>query len=279
MLLFRSKNELKNFVKTNKGNKRSIALVPTMGALHAGHLSLVEWARKNADIVIASIFVNPLQFGANEDFSRYPRQEGEDAKLLESAGCDGLYLPTPEDMYGDGFSTSISMGEIGEILCGKFRPGHFNGVATVVAKLFLQTEADIAVFGRKDFQQLAVINKLVRELDIPIKIHGMPTMREESGLAMSSRNRYLDESEKRTASLIFQTLSQAAELIKNGADIEKTLADSQNHLKSNGFEKIDYLELRHCDSLEPLIDYQPSKSVLIIASRLGKTRLIDNLEF
>lgn len=254
-----------------------VALVPTMGALHDGHLSLVRLARQHADRVIVSIFVNPKQFGPNEDFDRYPRTLPQDLALLESVSADLAWTPDVTAMYPDGFAASISIG--GPALAGlddAHRPGHFDGVATVVAKLLLQAGADVAVFGEKDYQQLQVINQLVRDLNIPVEIIGAPTQRETDGLALSSRNRYLSEEDRAVAPAIARVLSVCAERLGTGAAVAPVLADAIKTLESEGF-KVDYLVARHAVTLAPVDSIADGPVRLLIAARLGATRLIDNL--
>jgi pantoate--beta-alanine ligase len=255
----------------------SVALVPTMGALHAGHLELVAEARRRADKVAATIFVNPKQFGANEDFGRYPRQEGADARLLEEGGCDLLWLPSVADIYPEGFSTKVSVARISERWEGAARPGHFDGVATVVAKLLLSVRPDVAVFGQKDFQQLAVIRQMVRDLSIPVEIVGLPTIREEDGLARSSRNAYLSEDERARAVALPSALNYARDAIRNGDPVHLVLDTARKMLIEAGFSRIDYLALVDAATLEPM-EQARGEMRLIAAAAMGSTRLIDNLE-
>ena len=254
---------------------KRVAFVPTMGALHAGHMALIEEAKKRAGFVVASIFVNPTQFAAGEDFDKYPRTLQDDIKKLDAAGASLLYTPTQADMYPAGFSTTVSPGAMGGILCGRFRPGHFNGVATVVAKLLLRVLPHVALFGEKDYQQLCIIRQTVRDLDIPIEIVGVPTVREADGLAMSSRNAYLSAQERKTAPMLYRTLSETAEKIAGGGKVAAVLEDGRAALAQVGF-RVDYLELCDADSLaarDTLI--HPCR--LLAAVWLGKTRLIDNV--
>jgi pantoate--beta-alanine ligase len=245
-----------------------------MGALHRGHASLITQAKNHADAVVASIFVNPTQFGKNEDFSIYPRTLEEDMQLAKKAGASIIYAPSAEDMYPDGFSTSVSAGEISTVLCGKFRPGHFDGVATVVTKLLLRIMPHIAVFGMKDYQQLCVIQRVVDDLDIPTEIVAAPTIREEDGLALSSRNRYLSESERKTATLLYQTLTQLAGQLKS-QEFPSLQAQAIDYLNGRGF-KVEYLELCDGSTLAPLSTPEEDAR-LLAAAWLGKTRLIDNI--
>jgi pantoate--beta-alanine ligase len=258
-----------------KGGGR-LALVPTMGALHAGHIALIEQAKQRADKVAASIFVNPMQFGANEDLGRYPRREEQDARMLEQAGCDLLWLPSVTDIYPQGFSTKISVAGVSERWEGEARPGHFEGVATVVAKLLLSAGPDIALFGEKDFQQLAAIRRMVSDLNIPVEIVGVPTVREPDGLALSSRNAYLSEEERRRAVALPNALKAARKAIRDGTPVSAALQQGKQSLVDAGFLKIDYLALVDGATLEPL--EQPAGEMrLIAAASIGTTRLIDNL--
>ena len=252
-----------------------VALVPTMGALHAGHIALIEAAKRSGTKVIASIFVNPRQFGPNEDLARYPRREAADARMLSEAGCDLLWMPPVEAMYPDGFATNISVGGVSDGFDGAARPGHFDGVATVVTKLFNQTRADIAYFGEKDFQQLAVIRRFVADLDIPIEIVGVPTQREDDGLALSSRNIYLDEEQRAKATALPRALGVAARAIARGDDADGALADARTALVGAGFE-VEYVALADAETLaeNPAPD-RPRR--LLAAARMGATRLIDNI--
>lgn len=253
-----------------------IALVPTMGALHAGHLALIAAAKEKADRVVASIFVNPLQFNDPGDLARYPRQEEADAAGLEAAGCDLLWFPTAEQLYPDGFATTVSVAGVSDRWEGEHRPGHFDGVATVVAKLFIATMPDIAIFGEKDWQQLAVIRRMTADLGLPIQIIGHPTIREEDGLAMSSRNALLRPEERQTASVMFRLLGNAASEIELGGDPGPVIEDMIDGLKQAGFGPIDYVAYVEEDSLQPLDRYKGGGR-LIAAAFLGKVRLIDNL--
>jgi pantoate--beta-alanine ligase len=253
-----------------------IALVATMGALHAGHLSLVQTASKHADRVIVSIFVNPTQFGPNEDFDRYPRPLARDLELLREAGADAAWLPTVEEMYPDGFATTVRVAKISEGLDGDHRPGHFDGVATVVSKLLLQVMPDVAIFGEKDYQQLCMIKRLTKDLNINCSILGGTTMRDVDGLALSSRNQYLAAEERAIAPALYAELQRAAGAIRSGAPVQPALINAREAIRAAGFAKIDYLELRMEDSLAPITDYK-APARLLVAAWLGKTRLIDNI--
>lgn len=253
-----------------------IALVPTMGALHSGHMVLIEAAKAEADRVVASIFVNPLQFGPTEDLDRYPRQEAEDAELLQHHGCDLLWLPTADQLYPPGFSTTVSVAGVSERWDGASRPGHFAGVATVVAKLFTAVRPDIAFFGEKDFQQLAVIRRMEADLGLGVAIRGVPTVRDAHGLALSSRNAYLSADERQRALALPQALDQAREAILGGEPVEAALDDAKRKLADAGFNRIDYVALVDSATLEPL--ESPSGEMrLIAAAVIGTTRLIDNI--
>lgn len=258
-----------------------VALVPTMGALHDGHLTLVREARALGAQVVASIFVNPLQFGANEDLSAYPRQMETDAALLAGEKVAILWAPTPEEMYPQGFASTISVGGVSTGLCGDVRPGHFDGVATVVAKLFNQVQPDYALFGEKDWQQLAVIRRMARDLDLSHpsadNIIGVPTVRERDGLALSSRNAYLTTEERRQAAALPAAMRSAIAAIESGAPIAPALADLQATLLANGFSSVDYADLREADSLTPVATASGVPARLLVAARLGKARLIDNM--
>ena len=254
----------------------SLALVPTMGALHAGHMALVEEAKRRADNVAASLFVNPTQFGANEDFGRYPRREAEDARMLEEVGCSLLWIPSVEDIYPEGFSTSIHVGGLSDRWEGEARPGHFDGVATVVAKLLLAVRPEIAVFGEKDFQQLAVIRRMVADLDLPVEIAAVPTVREADGLALSSRNAYLSEEERARAVALPKALADARTAILSAAPVGQALRKAKQALVDAGFLRIDYLALVDASTLEPL-DAPAGEMRLLVAAVIGTTRLIDNL--
>jgi pantoate--beta-alanine ligase len=257
-----------------------VVFVPTMGNLHAGHVSLVEAARELGDKFVASIFVNPMQFGPNEDFAHYPRTPTQDAKMLEAAGCDLMFMPDVGEIYPNGAdqATRVEVPGISDILCGEFRPGHFEGVATIVAKLFNIVDADVAVFGEKDFQQLTVIRRMVADLCLRVRIVGAPTVREPDGLAMSSRNQYLDEAQRKLAPTIHRQLTQAVEALRSGVrDYAGIESAGRAALDGAGF-RTDYFAVRDARTLSPA---QPDTNqfVVLAASRIGKARLIDNLQF
>ena len=253
-----------------------VALVPTMGALHAGHIALLIEARKRADNVIASLFVNPAQFGEGEDFGHYPRREAEDAQMLEQAGCDLLWAPSVGDIYPDSFSTKVSVSGVSDRWEGEARPGHFDGVATVVAKLLTSVRPDVAIFGEKDFQQLAVIRRMVLDLGLPVEIVGVPTVREADGLALSSRNAYLLPEERRQALALPRALEAARAAIRSGTPVFEVLDEARAALRDGGFSRVDYFALVDADTLEPLDE--PSGAMrLIAAAVIGATRLIDNV--
>ena len=254
----------------------TIALVPTMGALHAGHMALVSAGRASADRVVATIFVNPLQFGAGEDLDRYPRREAEDVALLAAHGCDLVWAPAAAELYPAGFATTISVPGISDRWEGAARPGHFVGVATVVAKLLLAVMPDVALFGEKDFQQLAVIRRLVADLGLPIAIDGVPTARDPDGLALSSRNIYLSPEERQRALAFPQSLARARDAILGGMAVEAALDEAQVALNAAGFAPIDYVALVDAATLKPL-DALAGEARLIAAAKIGGTRLIDNL--
>jgi pantoate--beta-alanine ligase len=254
-----------------------VGLVPTMGALHQGHMALVRAARAECDRVAASIFVNPKQFAPTEDLGSYPRREAADLEMLQSAGTDLVFMPIVEEMYPPGFATLVRMSGLTEGLCGAHRAGHFDGVTTVVTKLLIQALPDIAYFGEKDYQQLTVVRRLVRDLDIPVHIAGIPTVREPDGLALSSRNAYLSVEERRIAPNLAQVLrSVAAALARQPAAVGDELARGLRELRDAGFA-IDYLEIREEDTLRPVTTRVAGRSRVFAAVQLGKTRLIDNM--
>ena len=254
-----------------------VALVPTMGALHEGHMALIRLARSHARRVVASLFVNPTQFAPGEDFAAYPRDESRDAALLASEGCDLLYAPSPAEVYPEGFATAVTVAGVSAPLDGRSRPQHFGGVATVVAKLLNQCAPDVAVFGEKDFQQLLVIRRMARDLDMPVEIVGLPTVRDADGLALSSRNAYLSHNERPIAGRLNEVLRAAAEALRDGEPVEVAEAHGLAALTDAGFQEIDYFEVRGADDLARLGPGPVAAAARVFAAvRLGKTRLIDN---
>ena len=268
--------ELRRRLGEWRARNETIALVPTMGALHEGHLSLVRVAKAKAGRIVATLFVNPAQFGPNEDFADYPRDTDGDAQKLENEGCDLLFRPDAEEIYPPGHATKVSVEGLGDILEGEFRPGFFTGVATVVTKLLMQALPDFAVFGEKDYQQLLIIRRLTRDLDIPVVIEAAPTVRDDDGLALASRNAYLTSAEREIAPVLFGTLSQVAENVGRGVDAEEQAAWGLDQLERAGFGKIDYFTVRDAETLEPAADASRPARVLA-AAWLGKARLIDNV--
>lgn len=253
-----------------------VGLVPTMGALHDGHLSLVRTAKEKCERVVTTLFVNPRQFAPHEDFERYPRDEAGDAAMLAGAGCDLLYAPDRAVMYPEGFATYVIVSDVSTPLEGEFRPHFFGGVATVVTKLLLQALPDAAFFGEKDYQQLQVIKRMTRDLDIPVAIEGCATIREDDGLAMSSRNAYLSADERRIAARLNHIMHDAIKAARAGAPIAAVEAEASRHLIAAGFSSIDYIAVRDAETLAPIIDLaRPAR--ILAAAWLGKTRLIDNM--
>jgi pantoate--beta-alanine ligase len=255
-----------------------VALTPTMGALHEGHLSLVTLGRAHADRVVATIFVNPSQFGPNEDLTAYPRDEARDAAMLERAGCHLIFAPGLEEMYPPGFSTRVRVEGLTDCLCGAARSTHFDGVAQVVTKLLNQAQADVAIFGEKDWQQLVVIRRLARDLDIPTEILGAPILREADGLAMSSRNRYLDDGQRVIAGQLNKIISAAAGRIATGSPVAGEMAAVETEMGAIGFGQIDYVECRDAGNLTPVEGFDIARPARVfVAVWLGKARLIDNV--
>jgi pantoate--beta-alanine ligase len=274
--IIREPGALRAAVKALKEGGKSLALVPTMGALHAGHIKLVTEAAKCADAVAASIFVNPTQFNDPGDLERYPRQEEQDLAMLDAAGCDVVWLPTADQIYPDGFATNVSVKGVSERWEGEHRPGHFDGVATVVAKLLVAVEPDVAMFGEKDFQQLAVIRRMVADLGLPVEVLGVPTVRDVDGLALSSRNAYLSAEERQRALALPNALKEAAARIAAGDPVGRVVAGAKQALVDAGFLEIDYVALVDADTLAPL-DEPADEMRLIAAATIGGTRLIDNV--
>ena len=276
MQIVRNIADLRQAVAKLRISAARVALVPTMGALHAGHIALVDAARARGCQVIVSIFVNPTQFGPTEDLDAYPRREAADAALLEAGGAAILWAPDVATMYPTGFATSIAVDGISARWDGAARPGHFAGVATVVTKLFQQVKPDIALFGEKDFQQLAVIRRFTADLDIDIEIVGVPTQRDEDGVALSSRNAYLSPAERLAARALPRALGDARAAIERGGDVAAALAQAVARLGEAGFGPIDYVALVDAATLEP-VETLTGPARLLAAAKLGKTRLIDNL--
>lgn len=274
MQTVRQLTELREAISALRAAGERIALVPTMGALHDGHMALVEAAKRAGDRVVVSIFVNPMQFGPNEDLAKYPRREQADSRMLANAGVDLLWMPPVEVMYPESFASIVSVAGVSEVLDGAHRPGHFDGVATIVAKLFNQVQPQVALFGEKDWQQLAVIRQMVADLDMPVEIIGVPTQREDDGLALSSRNAYLMPEDRTRAVALPRALGAAERAISEGGDPEAALNQARETLTASGFE-IDYVALADAETLgEP----KPGRPLrLLAAARIGGTRLIDNI--
>lgn len=277
MEIFSKIDDLKRKLKEERKRGKSIGFVPTMGYLHDGHLSLVRQSVKENDLTVVSIFVNPIQFGPEEDFNRYPRDIERDKKLLEKEGVNYLFFPDNYEMYPTGYKTFVEVNELGKKLCGKSRPGHFKGVTTVVLKLFNIVQPDRAYFGQKDAQQAIIIKKMVKDLNLDVNIVVMPTVREEDGLAMSSRNVYLNEDERKNATVLYKSLKEAENLIKTGErDAEKIKNRMREIIMSYPKAMIDYIEIVDTEELNPV---NPLKGEVLIALAvyIGKARLIDNI--
>ena len=266
---------LREQVQAWRNEGQRIALVPTMGALHEGHASLMRLAKTHADRVIVSIFVNPTQFGPGEDFDQYPRTLDADVAVLEEVGVDAAFAPNTPEMYPDGFATEVRVTGLTDVLCGAARPGHFDGVALIVTKLLLQALPDVAIFGEKDFQQLQVIRRFVTDLNIPVEIIGGPILREPDSLALSSRNRYLSLEERQIAARFPRILQSVRDTILQGADIAETCENAKTDLLNAGFNAVDYLEIRDIETLA-LVDKINRPARVFGAAKIGKTRLIDN---
>ena len=276
MQIIRDINQLRQHIAALRSDQRSTALVPTMGALHAGHMALVEAAKRRADHVVVSIFVNPMQFGAGEDLDRYPRNDEADAAMLGAAGVGALWLPAVATIYPPGFATKVSVARLGDDYCGAARPGHFDGVATVVAKLLGQVRPDVALFGEKDWQQLAIIRRMAIDLDLNVEIAGVPIVRDADGLALSSRNAYLSPVQRIAALALPKALNAAAAAIIGGADVSETLATATTSLENARFARIDYVALVDGDTLAPITTLSQNARILA-AAVMGTTRLIDNI--
>ncbi len=275
--IIRTGAELRDKVAGWKRAGALVGVVPTMGALHDGHLSLARAARASSDRVIVTIFVNPKQFNNPGDLANYPKTEAQDLALLVAEGVDVLFAPGPEEVYPQGFATTVTVAGVSEGLCGAHRPGHFDGVATVVSKLFAMTQAGRAFFGEKDWQQLQVVRRLVADLNIPIQIHGCPTIRDSDGLALSSRNQRLTPKDRAIAPALHAALQTAASRIRAGAPLPETLSAAVAEVLAAGFADVEYLELRAAEGLEPLTALSAPARLLVAAS-LGTVRLIDNIE-
>jgi pantoate--beta-alanine ligase len=282
MRVLRTIREVRDCIGAWRKDERTVGLVPTMGAIHEGHLRLVDHSRDRCDRSLATIFVNPLQFARGEDFDSYPRDEPRDMRLLESRGCDALFAPSPQELFPLGVAdpadmrTSIHVHGLADQLCGMFRPGHFSGIATQVMKLFMISTPHVAFFGEKDYQQLQVVSCMVRELNVPVEIVPVATMREPDGLAMSSRNAYLDRTERIAAPLLYQALLNTAEALRRGCNVASTLDRARTVLLEGGFASVDYVALTAGDTLEPMTRLdKPAR--LLAAAWLGRARLIDNV--
>ena len=274
--VIRSSAELREKVATWKRSGMLVGVVPTMGALHEGHMSLVREARRQSDRVIVTIFVNPMQFNNKDDLTKYPRDEAQDLALLDAEGVDVLFAPGVHEVYPEGFATVVTVSGVSEPLEGAFRPGHFEGVATVVTKLFGMTQAGRAFFGEKDWQQLQVVRRLVEDLNIPVKIIGCPTIREEDGLAMSSRNVRLSAAEREVAPRLHALMRQAAEAMRAGMPVAQALDEAKAGILAAGFHNIEYLELRSAEGLRPVGELD-APARMLVAVYLGDVRLIDNI--
>lgn len=276
MQILRTVAELRTRVRGWKSDGRQVGVVPTMGALHEGHLSLVRAAKRGCDRVIVTIFVNPKQFNNSDDLQKYPRTEDSDAALLAAEGVDVIFAPGPDEVYPEGFATQVAVSGVSEPLEGTMRPGHFEGVATVVAKLFGMTQADRAYFGQKDWQQLQVVKRLVADLNIPIDIVGAETVREHDGLAMSSRNLRLDPLSRAQAPALYRIMTRVAGQLRDGAPVDQTLAQGREDLLQAGFSAVEYLELRAASTLAPIATLD-APARLLAAATIGDVRLIDNI--
>lgn len=277
MRAIRTVPDLRAQVAAWKAAGETVAVVPTMGALHPGHLSLVDTARAECRRVIVTLFVNPRQFDRPEDLANYPRTEDRDRAVLEPRGVDALFAPPVDQVYPPGFATTVSVAGLSQGMCGDFRPGHFDGMATVVAKLFLMTGADRAFFGEKDWQQLQIVRRLVADLNIPIAVTGCPTVREADGLAMSSRNERLSPADRAAAPALHRAMTAAAQALRQGGQpADAVLHDTRARIVAGGFDRVEYLDLRHPDTLAPL-DHVDGPARLLAAAWLGPVRLIDNI--
>jgi pantoate--beta-alanine ligase len=274
-VVFNTVGDLREFLNATRSQEKTIGFVPTMGNLHQGHLDLVNKAAEMSDVVIVSIFVNPMQFGPHEDFDAYPRTLESDCSALANHPCNAVFAPTVREMYPKGVNTEIDVPSLSTILCGHHRPGHFKGVATVVTKLLNIVQPNVAVFGNKDYQQLQVIRTMVADLLIPVTIVGADTTREPSGLAMSSRNAYLSKEERETAAMLYATLKNIGEALRRDSQVSTTLKQEKERLTSAGFV-LDYLEIRDAQDLSKSY-VEATSAVILVAAKLGQARLIDNL--
>ncbi len=274
-IIIRTVADLRAHVADWRRDGQTIALVPTMGALHDGHLSLMRLAKGQADRVIASIFVNPAQFGPGEDYERYPRTEAEDVARLATVDVDAAFVPTAREMYPEGFATRVHIERLGDVLCGAHRPGHFDGMALVVVKLLTSALPDVAIFGEKDYQQLQIIRRFTADLNIPVRIMGGPIEREADGLALSSRNRYLSPEQRQIAVALSVALKAVRDAVKAGGDPSEASAKAREDIVKAGFDSVDYVEVRDPSSLE-LVTEAGTPARVFGAARLGPTRLIDN---
>jgi len=276
MKIIHTISETREFIAQARSDGKSLGLVPTMGYFHEGHLSLMRQARQDNDLVVVSLFVNPTQFGPGEDFRDYPRDLDRDARMAEEVGVDLIFNPSVEEIYPEGYNTYVAVEKLAEGLCGAFRPGHFRGVTTVVLKLFNIVQPDRAYFGRKDYQQLKVIERMVKDLNVPVEVIGMPTVREPDGLAMSSRNMYLDPEERRAALVLSESLSYAQQLLGGGLTSGGELrARVEEFVKGEPLARIDYVAVVDPETLDPMAEVR-DRAVLALAVRIGRTRLIDN---
>ena len=277
MEIVRTIADLRSHIASWRSTGARVGLVPTMGALHDGHLALVKTARAECERVVATIFVNPKQFAPNEDLDAYPRREEADLTMLRSAGIALVFMPGTAEMYPPGFATTVRIAGLTDCLCGAHRPGHFDGVSTVVTKLLIQSLPDVAYFGEKDYQQLVVVRRLARDLDISVRIAGVPTVRDTDGLALSSRNTYLSPEERRVAPALARVLQRmAAALVTQSATVAKEIARGIADIESAGFA-VEYLEIRDADTLAPVTETITGPARVFAAAHLGRTRLIDNL--
>jgi len=268
---------VRNYIKAAHAKGEKIGFVPTMGALHIGHISLIEEAKKQADYVVVSIFVNPTQFGPGEDFEKYPRPLEKDLDICDKYGVDLVFAPTPQEMYSSRNLTWVTVEKLTETLCGRFRPGHFQGVTTVCAKLFNIVQPEVAFFGQKDAQQAIVIKRMVTDLNMPLQIVVCPTVREPDGLAVSSRNRYLSPQQRKDAALIYKSLQQCKEMIDTGAtDVQQIIVEMRKVLQQIPSGQIEYVSIVNAESLEE-IDHVSGKVLAAVAVRIGSSRLIDNI--